>query len=91
MPPVVFAAKRYIGPAYYDDSSLKWVNHLTTAPLRDPTAGIGTTEPLRHVLAGCWIYLGPALRELREEALRQADDLDGSLADWAELNSRSRH
>ena len=27
---------------------------LVEAVLRDPFAGIGKPEPLRHVLAGCW-------------------------------------
>ena len=36
-------------------------------------------------------YLSPALRELRKEALRHADDLGGSLADRPELDSQSRH
>ncbi len=37
-----------------DRSTLKRVNRLVDEALRDPTAGIGKPEPLRHLLAGCW-------------------------------------
>ena len=37
-----------------DRSTLKRVHRLVDEALRDPTAGIGKPEPLRHLLAGCW-------------------------------------
>ena len=37
-----------------DRATLKRINRLADDALRDPTAGIGKPEPLRHVLAGCW-------------------------------------
>lgn len=37
-----------------DRATLKRINRLIDDALRDPTAGIGKPEPLRHVLAGCW-------------------------------------
>ena len=37
-----------------DRATLKRVNRLTDDVLRDPTAGIGKPEPLRHAFAGCW-------------------------------------
>ena len=37
-----------------DRATLKRVNRLVDDALRDPVAGIGKPEPLRHVLAGCW-------------------------------------
>ena len=37
-----------------DRATLKRVNRLLDDALRDPFAGIGKPEPLRHVLAGCW-------------------------------------
>ena len=37
-----------------DREMLKRINRLIDDALRDPTAGIGKPEPLRHVLAGCW-------------------------------------
>lgn len=37
-----------------DRATLKRINRLVDDALRDPTAGIGRPEPLRHVLAGCW-------------------------------------
>jgi len=37
-----------------DRSTLKRINRLLDDVLRDPTAGIGKPEPLRHLLAGCW-------------------------------------
>ena len=35
-------------------ATLKRINRLVDDALRDPTAGIGKPEPLRHVLSGCW-------------------------------------
>ena len=37
-----------------DRATLKRINRLVDEALRDPTAGIGKPEPLRHVLSGCW-------------------------------------
>ncbi len=37
-----------------DRAALKRVNRLIDDALRDPFAGIGKPEPLRHALAGCW-------------------------------------
>jgi toxin YoeB len=35
-------------------TTLKRINRLIDDALRDPTAGIGKPEPLRHLLAGAW-------------------------------------
>ena len=37
-----------------DRATLKRINRLIDAALRDPEAGIGKPEPLRHLLAGAW-------------------------------------
>ncbi len=37
-----------------DKATLKRINRLIDDALRDPFAGIGKPEQLRHVLAGCW-------------------------------------
>lgn len=37
-----------------DRKTLKRINLLIADVLRDPFAGIGKPEPLRHVLAGAW-------------------------------------
>lgn len=37
-----------------DRATLKRVNTLIEAALRDPYAGIGKPEPLKHALAGMW-------------------------------------
>ncbi len=37
-----------------DRATLKRVDRLIDDVLRDPTAGIGKPEPLRHAFAGCW-------------------------------------
>lgn len=37
-----------------DRATLKRVNRLIEDALRDPTAGLGKPEPLRHALAGAW-------------------------------------
>ena len=37
-----------------DKKTLKRINRLIEDTLRDPFAGIGKPEPLRHVLQGCW-------------------------------------
>ena len=40
--------------ATQDRKTLKHINQLNTDALRDPFAGIGKPEPLRHILAGAW-------------------------------------
>ena len=37
-----------------DRATVKRINRLIEDTLRDPFAGIGKPEALRHVLAGCW-------------------------------------
>ena len=37
-----------------DRQVLKRINRLINDALRDPTAGIGKPEPLRHMFAGAW-------------------------------------
>jgi toxin YoeB len=37
-----------------DRAIVERVNRLVDDALRDPIAGIGKPEPLRHVLAGAW-------------------------------------
>lgn len=37
-----------------DKATLKRVNRLIENALRDPFAGLGKPEQLRHILAGCW-------------------------------------
>jgi toxin YoeB len=37
-----------------DRKTLKRINQLITDVLRDPFAGIGKPEPLRHILSGAW-------------------------------------
>jgi toxin YoeB len=37
-----------------DRKTVKRINRLIEDTLRDPFAGIGKPEPLRHVLQGCW-------------------------------------
>ena len=37
-----------------DRKSLKRVDQLIADALRDPFAGIGKPEPLRHILSGAW-------------------------------------
>jgi toxin YoeB len=37
-----------------DCAILKRINRLIDDALRDPAAGIGKPEPLRHLLAGSW-------------------------------------
>ncbi len=56
-----------------DRATVKRINRLIEDTLRDPFAGIGKPEALRHVLAGCWS------RRIDEEHrlvyLVQGDDL----------------
>lgn len=37
-----------------DRKTLKRINQLITDALRDPFAGIGKPEPLKHILLGAW-------------------------------------
>jgi toxin YoeB len=37
-----------------DKKTLKRINDLIRAVQRDPFAGIGKPEPLKHSLVGCW-------------------------------------
>lgn len=37
-----------------DRQTLRRINRLIDHVLRDPVAGIGKPEPLRHMLAGVW-------------------------------------
>jgi toxin YoeB len=37
-----------------DKKTVKRINRLIEDTMRDPFAGIGKPEPLRHVLQGCW-------------------------------------
>ena len=37
-----------------DRKTLKRINLLISEVLRDPFAGIGKPEPLRHILSGAW-------------------------------------
>jgi toxin YoeB len=37
-----------------DRKTLRRLNRLIEATLRDPFGGIGKPEQLRHVLSGCW-------------------------------------
>jgi toxin YoeB len=37
-----------------DKKTIKRINRLIEDTMRDPFAGIGKPEPLRHVLQGCW-------------------------------------
>ena len=37
-----------------DRKTLKRINLLITDALRDPFAGIGKPEPLKHILSGAW-------------------------------------
>ncbi len=44
----------YVSWQSEDCKTLKRINTLIQDILRDPFAGIGKPEPLRHVLAGVW-------------------------------------
>ncbi|MHB8718255.1 MAG: Txe/YoeB family addiction module toxin [Candidatus Dormibacteria bacterium] len=37
-----------------DRATVRRINRLLEATLREPLAGIGKPEQLRHVLQGCW-------------------------------------
>ncbi|WP_415856815.1 Txe/YoeB family addiction module toxin [Sinomonas sp. G460-2] len=44
----------YVDWQTQDRKTLKRINGLIADVLRDPFAGIGKPEPLKHVLAGAW-------------------------------------
>ncbi|WP_100812606.1 MULTISPECIES: Txe/YoeB family addiction module toxin [unclassified Microbacterium] len=44
----------YISWRYEDRKTLRRINALITDVLRDPFAGIGKPEPLKHILSGAW-------------------------------------
>ena len=44
----------YISWQYEDRKTLRRINALITDVLRDPFAGIGKPEPLKHILSGAW-------------------------------------
>lgn len=44
----------YVSWQTQDRKTLRRVNHLIANVLRDPFAGIGNPEPLKHVLSGAW-------------------------------------
>lgn len=54
---LVFADEAWEDYLYWqrnDKAVLKRINELIAACKRDPFAGIGKPEPLRHALAGYW-------------------------------------
>lgn len=44
----------YVGWQVENKVIFKRINELIKAMLRDPYAGPGKPEPLKHALAGCW-------------------------------------
>lgn len=44
----------YVSWQTQDRKTLKRINLLITHALRDPFAGIGKPEPLKHILSGAW-------------------------------------
>jgi toxin YoeB len=44
----------YVNWQTQDRRTLKRVNQLIADALRDPFAGIGKPEPLKHILSGAW-------------------------------------
>ena len=44
----------YLHSQSTDRSTLRRINRLIQATIREPFAGIGKPEPLRHILQGCW-------------------------------------
>ncbi len=48
------AWESYIYWQTQDRKTLKRINELIQATLRDPFTGIGKPEPLKHSLSGCW-------------------------------------
>lgn len=54
---LVFTPHGWTDHAYWltaDRATVKRINRLIDDVLRDPVAGIGKPEPLRHLLAGAW-------------------------------------
>ena len=54
---LVFTANGWADYTFWlttDRTMLKRINRLIDDALRDPVAGIGKPEPLRHMLAGAW-------------------------------------
>jgi toxin YoeB len=48
------AWESYVHWQSQDKKTLKRINDLIQAVQRNPFAGIGKPEPLKHSLAGCW-------------------------------------
>lgn len=44
----------YVSWQTQDRRTLERINQLINDALRDPFAGIGKPEPLRHILSGAW-------------------------------------
>lgn len=44
----------YLSWQHEDRKTLRRINVLITDVLRDPFAGIGKPEPLKHILSGAW-------------------------------------
>ena len=54
---IAFDPNGWEGHVYWqtqDRKTLKRINQLIIDVLRDPFAGIGKPEPLRHILSGAW-------------------------------------
>jgi toxin YoeB len=54
---LIFAQEAWADYLYWqqqDKRMVKRINELITATVRDPFAGIGKPEPLKHALAGFW-------------------------------------
>lgn len=57
MRPIKFTDEAWNSYLYWqtqDKRTLKRINDLIKDVQRDPFAGIGKPEPLRHSLSGCW-------------------------------------
>lgn len=48
------AWESYVHWQTQDKKTLKRINDLIQAAKRDPFAGLGKPEPLKHSLSGCW-------------------------------------
>ena len=54
---MVFTPKGWEDYSYWqntDRATIRRINRLVEAALRDPAGGIGKPEALRHILPGCW-------------------------------------
>ena len=51
---LVFTPHGWADYLHWQSVDVKRINRLIEDTLRDPLAGIGKPEPLRHVLQGCW-------------------------------------